>query len=129
LCGKILLKDIEYTCRIRLGEYDPLICAHINDTSLKVDCYTNGATMSGDAQLCEKISSLYDRTMCLSQLAQKLGKRSLCDRIDNLKFREFCFAVADRELRICSNIIDDDLRDKCVQMTAEASIKAKMRQT
>jgi hypothetical protein len=130
LCGKILDKEMEYRCLLHYNDYDMILCAGIANDTVKKECYLNGAEMKLDATLCDKIQDRYYRMLCLARVAHKTNNRMLCDKIqDKVDQREFCFAVADNEYRICSNIINDDLRAMCIEWTVEQKVQGGLHPT
>jgi len=127
LCGKILDKEWEYRCRLRHSQYEVILCTGIANESMKSECYFNGAEIKKDESICKKLPDQNYRGYCMSNVARLTGRRTICGQITKQNMREFCFAVADRDLRICENIIDDDLRVKCVEWASADSIKSRLK--
>jgi hypothetical protein len=117
ICGKIMNRELEYRCRLRFGDYDPILCGGILNESVKVECYINGAELGKDTRLCEKIVDQASEDMCRANVAYKTANRTLCAPIRQMDRRDFCFAVADGDGTICGNLVNSDLRVQCVQWT------------
>ena len=117
LCGKIKNREFEYRCRLLQGEYDPLLCGGIANDSVRYECYGVGADLRGDVKLCDRIDDRVRNDMCRANVAYKTADRRLCNPVLENNRREFCFAVADRDGTICANLIDEDLRMRCVEWT------------
>jgi hypothetical protein len=117
LCKRILEKEREYRCSQGFGEYDALVCAGMENKSMKRECYHNAAEKLKDASLCDKIDRQDGADMCRANIAYKSGDRKVCNPVTTPSRRDFCFAVADKDGTVCSELGNEELRLTCVKWT------------
>ncbi len=127
-CDKIEEPEVEYRCRIGFGEYDVALCLKIADKDLAGECLLNGALKTKDTAFCWNMTVRDDAYMCVSKTAMAWRDRLLCNGVLKEGPRDFCFAVADRDGRICADIADSVLRDRCVDWISSDRVKAARRE-
>jgi len=123
-CDKIEEPRVEYQCRMRFGEYDIALCLELGDKASADECLLNGALRTKDTAFCWNMTVRDDAYMCVSKVAMTAKDRRLCNSVLKESPRDFCFAVADRDGRICGDIADSQLRDRCVDWIASDRVEA-----
>jgi hypothetical protein len=117
LCSKIASGEAEFLCREARGGYDPGLCPAIQNLTVRDECYMKSAQRLNQSAICAGMGGAAGRDLCVASVAYRTRDRRLCNPVAHPDRRDFCFAVADRDARICGDLVDEVLRERCIDWT------------